>query len=146
MPFTSTRVFHPRWAQHLASVADDTHNVTVKITAGSTGGGWSPTSGATQPTVTVLHEGPAIIEYDAQSGAHNTVLADQQVVTRTVTVGLGRTAPVIPQGARVTVTAVDDNTLPALVGRVFVVAAVVAPSHGVEQTLSCVDDQTNQPS
>jgi hypothetical protein len=121
-------------------------NATVTIRTGGTPGGWDPVTGPTPGTpATATHTGRARITYEVLRGYGDRDAAGQAVTVRVVTVALPRTAAEQPAGARITVDAVDQNGPTELVGRVLTVDSTGWSSHGIEQVLTCRDDQTNQP-
>ncbi|RHA38736.1 DUF6093 family protein [Cellulomonas rhizosphaerae] len=144
MPFPSTTVIHPDWAAHHAGVAEGGMNATCSITHGGTGGDWDPELGATPGTPTVTYTGRCSVDY-AATQARDADAADQTITSRSVLVGLPRSAAAQANGARVKITAVDGNGPHALVGRVLTVGSVAADSLTFEQLLECTDDQANQP-
>lgn len=143
-PLASTRVMHPRWSEHHAPVTEGTMNATCEITHGSTGGGWSSTTGPTPGTPTVTYTGRCRVAYESTQ-PRDTDAADQAVTIRTVNIALPAGSPAQTPGARVRITAVDTNGPAALVGRVLTLDAVAYPSQAVDQNLTCTDDQANQP-
>lgn len=143
-PLPSTRVLHPRWAAHHAPVTEGTMNASCEITHGSTGGGWSPTTGATPGTPTVTYTGRCRVAYESTQ-ARDADAADQAITILTVGVALPPGSAPQSKGARVRITSVDANGPTALVGRVFTVDAVAYPSLALDQGLTCTDDSENQP-
>lgn len=143
MPFPSTRVIHPRFAEHHAPVSEGAMNASCTITFGGTAGDWQPGVGATPGTSPTTYTGPCRVQY-ASTVPRNADAADQTTTERTVLVVLPRGSAKQSAGARVTITAVDANGPAALVDRVLSVGAVGFSSIAFEQDLACTDDQANQ--
>lgn len=143
MPFPSTRVFHPRWAEHHQPTTEDAMNSTITITFGTTGGGWVPGAGASPSTPVVTYQGPARVTYEPTQGL-DTEGALQNITLRRVTVALPRDAAAQSKGAVVLVDAVDANAPAWLVGRQLAVKSLGRSSHAWEQLLDCLDDLSNQ--
>lgn len=143
MPFKTTRVFHPRWAEHHQPVTEDAMNATVTVTNGSTGGDWTPGSGPVVGSPNVTYTGPARVTYEPTQG-RDTEAAMQAITLRRVTVALPRDVDA-QDGGVVLVTAVDANAPAWLVGRQLSIKSVGRSSHAWEQLLDCLDDVSNQP-
>lgn len=144
MPFDSTRVFHPDWAEHHMPVSEGAMNATCTIST-SGEGGWDPIAGPTLPGATIVtYTGRCRVTYLDNQPVEGDA-AGQATTVRTVLVALPRDAAPQTIGARVTVTAVDTNGPSTLTGRAMTVRSTEYSSHALEQNLTCIDDQTNQP-
>lgn len=114
------------------------------ITHGVTGSDWDPTTGPVIGELRVVFKGPCRVQYATTVPRHGDA-AGQLITERTVLVALPRSAPTVTDGARVYITAVDDDGATHLVGRVLTVQSVNRSSLSWEQDLTCTDDHDNQP-
>lgn len=146
VPFPNASVVHPDWAKHHAPVSEGTMNATITITTAGGPGGWDPQNGPTPGSdAATTYTGRARITYEVVRGYGDRDAVGQEVTTRVVTVALPRTTTEQPTGARLTVNAVDSNGPAELTGRILTVDSTGWSSHGIEQILTCRDDQSNQP-
>lgn len=146
VPFDSTRVIHPDWAQHHMPVTEGAMGATCTIATGGAGG-WDPTTGPTTTGMpTTLYTGPCRVQAQANAASERDA-AGQLVTVSTYLVALPASSPGVPvgdQGAKVTITAMDANGDQALIGKVLTVQSNPTASLRWERDLTCTLDQTNQ--
>ena len=140
MPLASTRVVHPRWAEHHAPTVEGAMGCQVQISHGGTPGTWTPQGGAVPGTPSTPWTGAAALSY-ADLGGRQIDAADQTMTARLVRVEIPRTAPTQVVGSRVKVTAVDAYTPAALLGARLTVQSMDISSPAATQVLLCVLDQ-----
>lgn len=145
-PFPSTKVVHPRFAEHHAPVTEGAMTATCEV-AVHTAGTWNPTDGSVPGDKTVLYTGPCRVQALSNQPADSDA-AGQPTTGHTYLIVLPMDQPTIPAGdagAKVTVLTVDTNGDAELVSRVLTVRDVKYSSLRWERDLTCTDDLTNQP-
>lgn len=151
MPFTTTTVIPPGWADAHRSLAEATHTSTVRITRrdeGETPGTatakrWDPQHGKAAPTPrTTVYEGPARLAATTSSRVTPRVGGQQDVNTRVYQVAVARDAgPFIvgdDGGDELLVVACPGD--PSAVGRHLLVVEESFADQSLERVLVCLDN------
>nr|WP_297424783.1 DUF6093 family protein [uncultured Actinotalea sp.] len=139
-PLPGTRVVHPRWSGHHRPTTAGSRTATCTITTGGAGD-WSPTTGPTAGTATVVHTGTCRVQA-LNSGANAVDAAGQIVVRRPYLVTIISDAPDIPVGARVRIDTCPNDA--RLIGKTLTVADPKYGSLRFDRDLLCDLDLTNQ--
>lgn len=141
MPFSTTRVFHPKWSEHNSKVNDDP-NALIQILNG-TATDWNPTNGVVPGASDILYGGedgaPARVSYDLDR-PFTKDNADQVTSTGIVLVQLPRTVQVrVYPGNTINVLSVDENGLEDLANIALRVLLQRRSGYSWGATFDCVE-------